>query len=98
MWIVWLTTNPLMQRFKETAKQVFRSSVMSMSTCATIDWQLVCVVEGMVENLLPSFWLQVVWVIGVQHNQAPMEETRQLGLSWLANYTSYKNKYRNKSL
>lgn len=50
-------TDPLMQRFKETAEKTFMSSFMTVSTCTTFNWQVVCVIEDVVENLLPFYRL-----------------------------------------
>lgn len=62
-------TDPLMQRFKMTTEQAQVSSLMAVSTCAAFDRQVFSAMEGVVENLLASDWLQVVCIIWVQDNQ-----------------------------
>lgn len=63
-----------MQRFKVTTEQAQVSSLMSMSTGATSDWQVFSAIERVVENLLSSYWLQVECVIWVQYDQASARE------------------------
>jgi len=58
-----------MQRFKMITEQAQVSSLMAVSTCATFDRQIFSAMEGVVENLLASDWLQVVCIIWVQDNQ-----------------------------
>ncbi len=62
-----------MQRFKMTTEQADVSSLMAVSTGAGFDRQVFSAIEGVVENLLASDWLQVVFIIWVQDNQTPAE-------------------------
>jgi len=52
-----------MQRFKMITEQAQVSSLMAVSTSATFDRQVFSAMEGVVENLLASDWLQVVCII-----------------------------------
>ncbi len=46
-----------------TTEQADVSSLMAVSTGAGFDWQVFSAIEGVVEHLLASDWLQVVCII-----------------------------------